>query len=106
MLFAYTAKSKTGEILEGILEASDRLALAHDLRLKGNIPISISEKGKSINDRLAVVLGIFSKVSVAEQIILIKNTITHSILNLWNSRCIIPGYSSKDSPSLDFIELI
>jgi len=73
MLFAYTAKSKTGEILEGILEASDRLALAHDLRLKGNIPISISEKGKSINDRLAVVLGIFSKVSVAEQIILIKN---------------------------------
>src|SRR3989344_4979371 len=69
MLFSYTAKSQTGEILEG----SDRLALAHDLRLKGNIPISISEKGKSINDRLAVVLGIFSKVSVAEQIILIKN---------------------------------
>jgi len=33
---------------EGILYASDRLALAHDLRSRGLIPISISEKNAGL----------------------------------------------------------
>jgi len=73
MLFSYRAKSKTGEISEGILEASDRLFLARDLRSRGFIPVSITEKSKSFIGQLAVFVNMFSKVSVAEQIILTKN---------------------------------
>ncbi len=73
MLFSYKVKSKEGEITEGILEASDRLALAHDLRSRGFIPISITEKGGNFADRLSFITGMFSKVSISEQIILTKN---------------------------------
>ncbi|OGI58227.1 hypothetical protein A3C60_00045 [Candidatus Nomurabacteria bacterium RIFCSPHIGHO2_02_FULL_37_45] len=73
MLFSYTTKSKTGEITEGTLEAQDRLALAHDLRSRGLIPISITEKNKQFSDQLLTFKNIFSKVSVGEQIILTKN---------------------------------
>lgn len=73
MLFSYKAKSKTGEITEGVLEALDRLSLAHDLRSRGYIPVSIQEQNKSFFDKLSILVDIFSKVSVSEQIILIKN---------------------------------
>jgi type IV pilus assembly protein PilC len=73
MLFTYTAKSKTGEIVENTLEAKDRFSLARDLRSRGFIPLSIMEKSKNLNDRLSVVTGMFSKVSVSEQIIFTKN---------------------------------
>ncbi|MFA6077192.1 MAG: type II secretion system F family protein [Candidatus Paceibacterota bacterium] len=73
MLFSYKAKSKEGEVTEGVLEASDRLALAHDLRGRGFIPISITKKGGSFTDKLPFITGIFSKVSNSEQIVLAKN---------------------------------
>jgi len=73
MLFSYTAKSKTGEIFESILEAADRFALSHELRSRGYIPLSIREKNKGLADKFSVLTGVFSKVSVAEQIIFTKN---------------------------------
>src|SRR3989344_2894151 len=73
MLFSYRAKSKTGEITEATLEASDRLALAHDLRSRGYIPISISPQDGGWADKISVFTGLLSKVNVNEQIILTKN---------------------------------
>jgi len=77
MLFSYKAKSKEGEMTEGVQSAVDRLTLAHDLRSRGFTPISIIEKGKSFIDKLSafggVFSGIFSKISTNEQIIFTKN---------------------------------
>lgn len=73
MLFSYSAKSKTGEITEAVLEAPDRFSLAHDLRSRGYIPLSISEKSGALLNKLPAINDLFSKVSVSEQIILTKN---------------------------------
>ncbi len=73
MLFAYSAKLKTGETTEGELEAKDRISLARDLRSRGYVPVSITEKNKDFVARFSTLLDIFSRVSVAEQIILTKN---------------------------------
>lgn len=73
MLFFYKAKSKTGEISEGILYAANRLALARDLRSRGNTPLLIKEKDESFFDKMSHFTSIFSKISVNEQIILTKN---------------------------------
>lgn len=72
MLFLYRTKSKNGEILEGVMEATDRFSLARELKSNGNIPISISEKRKSFI-LSPIFQNIFSRVSVSEQIILAKN---------------------------------
>lgn len=75
MLFSYKAKSKTGEILEGLMEATDRFALARELKSNGNMPIFISEKNQKSLESFSssIFQNIFSRVSVSEQIILAKN---------------------------------
>jgi len=73
MLFSYSAKSKTGEILESILEATDRYALARDLRSRGYIPLSITEKKEDFTNKFLTLSSIFSKVKIGEQIIFTKN---------------------------------
>jgi len=73
MLFTYSAKSKTGEIFESILEAADRYALSRELRSRGFIPLSITEKNEGLLDKFSTILNIFSKVKIGEQIILTKN---------------------------------
>jgi type IV pilus assembly protein PilC len=73
MLFTYSAKSKTGEISEGELEAKDRLALARDLRARGFVPVSITLKSGGIMESISAITGIFSKISTNELIILTKN---------------------------------
>ena len=55
------------------MEAPERLSLARDLRSRGLIPISITEKGGSLTDKLSALTSMFGKISVAEQIILTKN---------------------------------
>ena len=73
MLFSYKAKSKTGEIIEGISDFSDRPALARDLRSRGYTPISISEKKKNFLNIISGFNRILGRVSVGEQIIFTKN---------------------------------
>lgn len=73
MLFSYSAKSKTGEITNGVLESKDRFSIAHDLRSRGLTPLSISEKSSDFMDKLPQIMDIFSKVSVSEQIVFTKN---------------------------------
>ncbi len=73
MLFTYSAKSKTGEIFENVLEATDRYALSRELRSRGQIPLSIAEKKNNLVERFSAVSSIFSKVKIGEQIVLTKN---------------------------------
>src|SRR3989344_2204798 len=73
MLFSYRAKSKEGEIVEGVQDAEDRFVLAHELRSHGSIPLSIQQQGASLSDRMSGLTNILSRISVNEQIILTKN---------------------------------
>jgi len=73
MLFTYSAKSKTGEIFESIQEAVDRYALARELRSRGCVPLSITDKNQSFIDKFSTLSTVFSKVKNAELIILTKN---------------------------------
>lgn len=59
--------------MEGVSYASDRFSLARDLRSHGNAPLLIREKDESLMEKLSAFTGIFSKISVGEQIILTKN---------------------------------
>ncbi|MFA5791958.1 MAG: type II secretion system F family protein [Candidatus Paceibacterota bacterium] len=73
MLFSYKAKSKTGEIEEAVVEATDRFSLAHDLRVRNYTPLSITENNKSFVGKIFTLNNIFSKVKIGEQIIFTKN---------------------------------
>ncbi len=73
MLFHYRAKTKTGEVIENLEEAKDRFALARDLRVRGNTPLSIEEKKEKGDAFMQVFESIFGRVKIAELIILTKN---------------------------------
>src|SRR3990167_2077512 len=73
MLFSYKVKSDNGEIVEGVLDAQDRFALAHELKSRGQTPLSIKEKSGSFAGKLLAFQNIFGRVSVGEQIIFTKN---------------------------------
>lgn len=73
MLFSYKVKTNDGKILEGVLDSVDRFTLAHELRSRGHIPVSISEKKDGFSDDVSKIFKIFSKVSIAEQVIFTKN---------------------------------
>jgi type IV pilus assembly protein PilC len=73
MLFSYKAKTKDKKILEGVLFSADRFALAHELRSRGQIPLSIKEKRDNLSSGIEKFMGVFSKVSIGEQVILTKN---------------------------------
>ena len=73
MLFTYKAKLKNGEIFEGTMEATDRFSLSHELKSRGNTPISITEKRSDFFDFSSILGRIFSRVKADEQIIFTKN---------------------------------
>jgi type IV pilus assembly protein PilC len=58
--------------MESVLEAADRFALARDLRSRGYTPLSISEKKKGIF-QISIPTSLFSRVSIAEQVIFTRN---------------------------------
>jgi len=74
MIFSYSAKLKTGEIVENMQEAVDRFSLSRELRSRGLSPLSIVEKEEGLSGKFsALTSGMLSKVSVNEQIIFTKN---------------------------------
>ena len=73
MLFSYKAKSKDGEIIEGMLESQDRFSLGRELRSKGSIPISITSKSSGSFDVARLFKEFLGRVKTAELIILTKN---------------------------------
>jgi type IV pilus assembly protein PilC len=73
MIFSYKAKSKTGEVIEGTIEAPDRFTASRDLRSKGNVPIFVKQKKASSFDVNQIFENIFSRVKASELIIFTKN---------------------------------
>lgn len=73
MLFSYKARAKTGEIIDGEMEAQDRFVVSRELKLKGNIPIDIKKKEESLAFLQNILDSIFSKIKVSELIIFTKN---------------------------------
>ncbi|MCX6751158.1 MAG: type II secretion system F family protein [Candidatus Nomurabacteria bacterium] len=73
MLFTYKAKSKNGEIFEGVMESADRFSLSHELKSKGSIPIHITEKKDNSFDFSDILGRIFSRIKTEELIIFTKN---------------------------------
>ena len=73
MFFSYKAKTKDGVIVEDVMESFDRFSLARELRSRGFIPVSISEKGANGFDFMLIFNKIFARVKNAELILLTKN---------------------------------
>lgn len=73
MLFAYSVKSKTGEVTKGVKEALDRFSLAREIRSRGDTPLSITEQSEDIFKKLLKLPNLFSRISTDELIILAKN---------------------------------
>jgi type IV pilus assembly protein PilC len=73
-LFNYKAQKATGEIYEGSREAADKFALAHDLKKDGDTIIGAHEaEKKSGGQSLQGLLNIFSRVSMHEKIVFMRN---------------------------------
>ena len=103
MLFTYSAKSKTGEIMEGTLDAIDRYALSRELRSRGYIPLSITEKEKGFVDKFLKLSDIFSKVKIGEQIVFTKNLSGMIKAGLSLSRALSVLKKQTKNPKLDKI---
>src|SRR3990167_2790771 len=73
MLFTYKAKSKDGSIVEGLMDSLDRFSLGRELRSRGNIPVSITEKKTNPFNVVAFLEHLLERVKTAELIILTKN---------------------------------
>ena len=103
MFFNYKVKSKTGEISEGTQESLDRFSLARDLRSRGLIPLSVTEKGTNLSDKFSLFSDMFSKVSVSEQIIFTKNLAGMIQAGLSLSRALSVLKKQTKNPKLDKI---
>ena len=70
MFFSYKAKLKNGEVVTGVMEGADRFFVSHELRSRGDMPLSISEQNKNL---LSFLSFSFEKVKTANLIIMTKN---------------------------------
>lgn len=72
MLFHYTARDGQGEIIDGVLEAEDRFAIAKELRGRNQTPISVRavDGHDGISARFA---KFFAHVSLREKIVFTHN---------------------------------
>ncbi len=103
MLFSYNAQLKGNEIVEGTLEASDRFALARDLRSRGYVPLAIWEKSGNFTDKFKVLSDMFAKVKVSEQIIFTRNLSGMVLAGLSLSRAISVLQKQTKNPKLSAI---
>lgn len=72
MKFKYKIQDKNNEIIEGIMESTDRFSLAREFREKGQVPISVEEfdnkGGLSIFKK-----NIFARIKLSEKITFTNN---------------------------------
>jgi len=75
MKFKYKEQNKNGQIVEGVKEATDRFAVAKEIREAGGIPLSINEDNGRGDFSLKNItkITVFSKVSLSEKIIFTNN---------------------------------
>ncbi len=73
MFFTYIAKTKTGEEIEGVINAADRYVAAQEIKSRGLMPLSVKEKREVFWNISSKFSNIFSRISVNEKIIFTKN---------------------------------
>ncbi len=74
MIFFYKAKSKTGEIFQGSVDAENRFMVARQLITDGNIPLSVFTKERGgISNFSASFEKMFARVKIGEKIIFTRN---------------------------------
>ncbi len=97
MLFSYKAKSKSGEIVEGMLQAMDRFAVAREIRLRGDSPLSVREKKKRFSGVISIFDHFLERVSVEDQIIFTKNLsgMLHAGLSLSRALSVLQKQTKK-----------
>ncbi len=98
MLFSYKVKSNTGAIVEGVMEAADRFALARDLRAKGNIPVSITEQKKGGTLSLAFIDKILAGKIKNTELIVFTNNLSGMIkagLSLYRALSVLQKQTKK-----------
>ncbi|MDR3519372.1 MAG: type II secretion system F family protein [Candidatus Pacebacteria bacterium] len=104
MLFSYRAKSKTGEIVENVLDASDRFALSRDLRSRGFTPLSVTEKNQGLSAKFSVFSSsLFSRIKLSEQILFTKNLSGMLKAGLPLSRALLVLKKQTKNPKLNTI---
>ncbi len=72
MKFQYKSQSKTGETIEGVIEAPDKFAAAKQIRDQGEIPLTVKEKGAGAALNISLD-GIFGGIKLHEKILLATN---------------------------------
>lgn len=108
MFFSYKAKSKTGEIIEGVLDATDRFALSRELKSRELIPTSITEKNNlSSFNFSAFIDNFFGRVSTAELILFSKNLsgMLHAGLSLSRALSVLQKQTKKPAFSKILVAL-
>jgi type IV pilus assembly protein PilC len=90
MLFLYKAKTKEGDIVDGVIESLNRFSAARELRSRGTTPVSISIK-KNTLDPMVPFKKMFSGVKVSEQISFCKNLsgMLHAGLSLYRALSVL-----------------
>jgi type IV pilus assembly protein PilC len=72
MKFKYKIQNKSGEIIEGVADSTDKFSLARTFREKGDTPILVEEFKNGGNAPL-LKRNIFSRISLAEKIMFTNN---------------------------------
>lgn len=72
MKFKCKEQTKSGEIIEGIKESTDKFAMAKEIRINGNIPLSITEYKDGGKFSLSKI-SILGKISLSEKIVFTNN---------------------------------
>ncbi len=72
MKFKYKEQTKSGEVIEGVKEASDKFSVAKEIRENGNTPLSITEfkEGGILS---FTKISFFNHISLSEKIIFTNN---------------------------------
>lgn len=104
MLFSYKAKTKDGQIIKTIAEATDRYALSRDLKSHGAKVYSIREKKEGIYNLDKMVQNFFGKVKIQEQILFTKNLSGMINAGLSLSRAI--SVLQKQTKNLKFYQVL
>jgi len=72
MKFKFKEQTKDGNIIDGVKEASDKFAVAKDIRDEGGIPLNVEQDKKSKIGSITSIT-IFSRITLEEKIIFVSN---------------------------------
>ena len=107
MLFLYKAKSKDGVVFEGTMEMSDRFSLMAELKSRGQVPISISQKNSNMLNIQVIFANSFARVKTSEQILFTKNLsgMLHAGLSLYRAISVLEKQTKNPAMSKVLLSL-